>query len=210
MRFIVQSPLLFSICALAGCVDLQPATDLARAAHRGDVRTVRLLLTGAITAPMATVALHWAARGGHPAGPHHCNGESDVYVLIVDALIDAGANVNARDGRPDGIGRSSGWTPLHVAVHHKQWALARLLLEHGADAELRSDEGVTPTLMAAWAHAEGELFTSEAAPQTRKHAWRVFASLGALTASNVDQMSQVFSVKATAPPEAGQDKIGGH
>ncbi|HUE88996.1 MAG TPA: SDR family NAD(P)-dependent oxidoreductase [Vicinamibacterales bacterium] len=31
--------------------------------------------------------------------------------------------------------------------------------------------------------------------------------LGALTASNVDQTSQVFSVKATAPPEAGQDDI---
>ncbi|MGH9383179.1 MAG: carboxypeptidase-like regulatory domain-containing protein, partial [Vicinamibacterales bacterium] len=33
------------------------------------------------------------------------------------------------------------------------------------------------------------------------------AALGALTASNRDQISQVFSVKATARPEAGQDNI---
>jgi ankyrin repeat protein len=159
MNFTLQSALLILTMTMTACVYVEPATDLARAAHRGDVHTVRLLLTGAATAPAATVALHWAARGGHPAGPHRCAGESELHELVVDALIDAGADVNAPDGRPDGVGRSSGWTPLHTAVHHKQWAIARLLIEHGADPSRKSDQGITPTQMAAQGHVDIARFT---------------------------------------------------
>src|SRR5262245_6368287 len=157
MNFILQSSLLFSLAVSAACFYAQPASELAQAAHRGDIGAVRAMLANPVTAPGATVALHWAARGGHPAGPHRCRGESDVYVRIVDALIDAGANVNAPDGRPDGPGRSSGWTPLHTAVHHQQWAIARLLLEHGAGPLRPSDQGVEPPQMAAWGHGETKL-----------------------------------------------------
>ena len=157
MNFKLQSALLSAAVVCAGCFSTTPDTDLARAAHRGDLHTVRELLTPAVTADVATAALHWAARGGHAAGPHHCEGQSDLHLRVVDALIDAGADVHARDRRPAGFGRASGWTPLHTAVHHRQWAIARLLIEHGADPLRRSDQDVTPTQMATWIHAEKEL-----------------------------------------------------
>ena len=158
MNFISQSSLLAAAVITGSCAYAEPATDLAQAAHHGDLGTLRHLLQAAgPSRRAATIALDWAARGGHPAGPHQCRGESEVHLSVADALIDAGADVNAPDGRPSGLGRASGWTPLHTAVHHKQWAIARLLIEHGANPHQRSDQGVTPMEMASWAHADAEL-----------------------------------------------------
>jgi N-acyl-D-amino-acid deacylase len=58
-------------------------------------------------------------------------------VDLVQALLDAGANVNARDGR--------GMTPLMLAVatNHQNPAVIRLLLGRGADATLQSTVGET-------------------------------------------------------------------
>ena len=158
MNFISQSSLLVaSAMTAAGCQDAKPVTELARAAHRGDVRAVRQLATTNATADAATIALHWAARGGHADGPHYCTGDSDLHLRVVDALIDAGARVNEPERHAGGSARSAGWTPLHTAVHHKQWAIARLLIEHGADPSAPSDRGVTPLQMASLIHAETEL-----------------------------------------------------
>ena len=56
---------------------------------------------------------------------------------LVKALLDAGANVNASDGR--------GMTPLMLAVatNHQDPAVIRLLLARGADATLQSSVGET-------------------------------------------------------------------
>jgi len=58
-------------------------------------------------------------------------------VELVTALLDAGANVNARDGR--------GMTPLMMAVatNHQNPAVIRLLLGRGADPSLQSSVGET-------------------------------------------------------------------
>jgi len=51
-------------------------------------------------------------------------------------LLDAGANVNARDWRY--------FTPLHCAAERGNVAIAQLLLEEGADAASRNGTGQTP------------------------------------------------------------------
>jgi hypothetical protein len=70
----------------------------------------------------------WAARYG--------------AVHAMNALLDAGADVNARDKR-------NGWTPLLHAIHRQRPEAVRLLLERGADANAAAPGGVTPLLMAA-------------------------------------------------------------
>lgn len=47
----------------------------------------------------------------------------------------------------------SGQPPLHVAVVNNQEAVVRLLLENGADPNVRNDEGSSPAEMAAAAGA---------------------------------------------------------
>ena len=61
--------------------------------------------------------------------------------VIVEALLDKGANVMARN--------SGGFTPLHAAANAGNVAIAKLLLDKGAvldDADNRS--GVTPLMVA--------------------------------------------------------------
>ena len=64
-------------------------------------------------------------------------------------LIDLGADVNAVDRRGAIPGGSSGWTPLHVALHHEQFATAARLLERGANPNIRSHQGASVLAMAA-------------------------------------------------------------
>jgi ankyrin repeat protein len=63
-----------------GCVlfyDL-PSTPIHAAAWKGDIEAIRALVKeGAdINVPDALggTPLYWAARGGHPVGPHRCRG----------------------------------------------------------------------------------------------------------------------------------------
>jgi ankyrin repeat protein len=116
-----------------------PALPLALVAARNAAATVRQLLArghapdesdGGLT------ALMWAARAG--------------ALDAMAALIDGGANLDARDTR-------NGWTPLLHAVHKQQAGAVQLLLERGADPNART-EALTPLLMAA-ADPDPELVT---------------------------------------------------
>src|SRR5262249_13678886 len=98
-----------------------------------------------------------AARGGHPLGPHTCGTESKDRAAEIEALLELGANPNQRDGRPRTIGGSSGWTPLFVALHHRQFQSAMTLLHHGPDPTLKSDQGMTVMEMAEVEHAPKEV-----------------------------------------------------
>lgn len=64
----------------------------------------------------------------------------------VDALLNAGANVNEAD--------ANGNTALMVAVRMGQASIARRLLEAGADADLANRDGVTALHLAAMANNE--------------------------------------------------------
>jgi len=153
--FVVQSTLLVLTIAAAGCalVYTEPADPLSRAAFAGDLTRVRALVAaGTNTAALGT-ALQWAARGGHSAGPHRCGYQLPDRPALVRALLDAGAPVDVPDGRVASTLGSSGWTPLHVALHHSQFDIATVLLERGADPQRKSDQGITPAEMARVAHA---------------------------------------------------------
>jgi ankyrin repeat protein len=107
-------------------------SPLHLAAHYGHADVVSLLLHN--NAPvdlrsanqMANTALH-AALAGRRAN-------------VVPVLLDAGADVNAR--------QHGGWTALHAAAANGDRALVELLLSRGADAAIANDAGVTAASIA--------------------------------------------------------------
>ncbi|MFA5910863.1 MAG: ankyrin repeat domain-containing protein [Vicinamibacterales bacterium] len=157
----MRSSLLLSAVAVSGCAMFWavPATPLHAAAWRGDVAAIRQLVKDGADVDasddLGGTTLYWAARGGHPIGPHQCQGEAANRPEVIATLIALGANPNTQDRRPKGFGRSSGWTPLLVALHHEQFKSAAVLLEMGADPNIRSDQGMSAMDMA----------TVEGAPQ---------------------------------------------
>lgn len=134
-------------------LDEEPATPLALAAHRGDLAAVRSLVAAGADLnaydASGSTPLHWAARGGHPVGPHRCGGEAADRPGVVEGLIQLGASPNSVDQRRTVPGGSSGWTPLHVALHHEQFATADRLLSLGADPNILSRQGTSVMRMAA-------------------------------------------------------------
>ena len=62
-------------------------------------------------------------------------------VDIVTALLDAGANIEARG--------TNGARPLHLAALADRAEVAKLLVARGADIESRDNNGMTPLLIAA-------------------------------------------------------------
>lgn len=111
-------------------------TALIRAAERGDLAIVRLLLDagadvdGACGCAAGETPL-WAAAAAD-------------YPEVVAYLLERGANPNA----PGPLGH----TCLHVAAMRGWPRLARTLLEHGADPRLTDDGGRTA---ADWAKLKG-------------------------------------------------------
>ena len=159
-----QSTLLFlTAAALTSCTSFleRPGTLLGEAAHQGHLAEIRRLVAlgtdpNAFDASGQT-ALHWAARGGHLLGPHTCRRDVAGRAEIVDALLDLGADINAIDRRATIPGAASGLTPLHVALHHQQFAIAARLLHRGANTGIRTGQGQTVLSLAEEAGAPKEL-----------------------------------------------------
>jgi ankyrin repeat protein len=151
MRYLTSVLMAIFSTSAAGCAAFyqRPPTALSDAAWRGDIDTVRLLVkNGADINELNGTPLFLAARGGHPLGPHTCGTEALGRPGEIEALLELGADPNQRDGRPRTPGGSSGWTPLFVALHHRQFRSAIVLLQHGADPTLKSDQGMTVMQMA--------------------------------------------------------------
>jgi ankyrin repeat protein len=151
MRYLTSVLMAIFSTSASGCAAFyqRPPSALSDAAWRGDIDTVRLLVkNGADINELNGTPLFLAARGGHPLGPHSCGTESKDRPAEIEALLELGANPNERDGRPRTIGGSSGWTPLFVALHHRQFQSAIVLLNHGADPTLKSDQGMSVMEMA--------------------------------------------------------------
>lgn len=63
-------------------------------------------------------------------------------IVLVNALIDAGADVNEKD--------ENGEAPLHIAVVEGYREIASLLIEKGAEVNVGNLRGLTPLHAAAW------------------------------------------------------------
>lgn len=94
------------------------------AVKQGDIKAVKLYIRSgkSVNVKGMTTPLHWASVHGH--------------VDVFDALIEAGAKVNARNNV-----RS---TPLHNASSFGHGVIVRKLLENGAKIDAKNRSGSTP------------------------------------------------------------------
>lgn len=119
-------------------------TPLHEAAYFGCDRNVRnLIIHGAklnITDEQGRTPLHLACTN-HPSRQElslmttFFGVENKGYRKGADALIAAGANINAQD--------KDGWTPLHHAVYGAHDKLVSLLLDRGANPAIEAKGGIT-------------------------------------------------------------------
>ena len=169
-----QAALFALLTAVSGCAMFyeRPSTPVASAAWRGDIAGVRRLVKEGANIneedAVGGTPLHLAARGGHAIGPHSCRTEDANRPALIEALIGLGADVNARDRRPRVPGGASGWTPLIVALHHGQFRTARALIEHGADVNITSDQGMSALEMAEAEDAPKDLLELISAKTNRR------------------------------------------
>ncbi|MFO7169478.1 MAG: ankyrin repeat domain-containing protein [Chloroflexota bacterium] len=148
-------------------LDIFEAAAVGRAGRVAELLRQRPELAGAYSHDGWT-ALHLAAFFGHvaaaeallAAGADICavsNNSSRNQPLnaaaagdhldVVNLLIVAGADVNARDG--------SGFTPLHAAAQNGNTAIVRALLNAGADPQAQQGAGRTPLALALEAGKQG-------------------------------------------------------
>ncbi|MDR0740500.1 MAG: ankyrin repeat domain-containing protein, partial [Puniceicoccales bacterium] len=63
---------------------------------------------------------------------------------VVKLLIERKANVDAQVKSPGGENWAEGWTSLHFTLYFEDFEIAKVLLDHGADPNIRDDDGKTP------------------------------------------------------------------
>merc|ERR1719468_147334 len=87
-------------------------------------------------------ARHWIQSGALSEEPHPKTGASALhvaaakgYIKVMKLLLKAAAPVNAQD--------MDGWTPMHAAAHWAQREACELLVENGADMEVKNCVGQT-------------------------------------------------------------------
>jgi ankyrin repeat protein len=102
-------------------------TPLHLAAHYGQLDAAEVLLSyGADSSARSrnslnNIPLHAAVAGNHPE--------------LVKLLVGDGSDINDQ--------QQGGWTALHGASQHGNYAMVAYLLKNGADPEIANDDGLT-------------------------------------------------------------------
>lgn len=169
--------------------DIDSRTPLHIAAQYAESRMIRLLLVHCANVEavdeLGRTPLHAA-----------CDGEAAQECVAI--LLDAGANVDARD--------EDGFTVLETAIRDDQSELALLLLARGANVENRDHDGRTPLFIAVeykrdWAiksllengadlatrNAHGNTALYDAVDSSNESVVRTLLDHGAMTKTAVDQ-----------------------
>ncbi|MDX1567048.1 MAG: ankyrin repeat domain-containing protein, partial [Longimicrobiales bacterium] len=122
--------------SLVGRISSDGFTPLGLAAFFGHPEVAKVLLEAgaepdtASENTMRVTPLHSAAA----------HGDSRVAYRICEMLLTRGADPN--------VAQAGGWRPLHQAASHGNLALVKLLVRHGSEVAVRSDDGRTPLSMA--------------------------------------------------------------
>lgn len=115
-------------------------TPLFLASYLGHLDVVRILLRSGADPAVGNPLQHKSALHGCAEGvDSHAN--SDVSVAVMEALIEANADPNAR--------ARNGWRVLHSIAASGNASLCDLLLRRGASPSAASEDGVTPLVVAA-------------------------------------------------------------
>ncbi|MBL8519578.1 MAG: ankyrin repeat domain-containing protein [Betaproteobacteria bacterium] len=166
----------------APAADSQGASLAQWCAYYGDVSALRVLVSNGVSLKSlgANLGLHGAAFHGHwrlcefllehgaranaalrdtgetPLHNALCNGDRVTWDLVVQVLLNAGADPNARTkkGKPTGAfmrdARTRGETPLHRAAACGTESTLQMLLDAGADKTLRDAHGDSALAWASW------------------------------------------------------------
>ena len=150
-------PVAATVVLVAASTARVASSPIADAAQRGDVATVRKLITQGVSVNAAQgdgmTALHWAADRGDSA--------------LAAVLLRAKASVHART-------RIGAYTPLHVAARTGNPAVVRLLLAAGSDVKATTASGATALHLAAAAgnpDVVAALLEKGADPNARESQW---------------------------------------
>ena len=101
-----------SVFLAGGCAMFyqEPGTPIADAAWHADIARMRELVKAGVSindeSAQGGSPLHFAARGGHPIGPHKCGREDADRPAVIEQMLELGADPNQRDRRPRTPGAS--------------------------------------------------------------------------------------------------------
>jgi ankyrin repeat protein len=124
------------------------------------------------------------------AGLHRAAAVGDLAALA--RLLDGGAAINARDGRQR--------TPLHVAGHLRQYAVARELLRRGADANAVEHQRYDLVTIAAVAN-DGEMLAIALAGGNRAtNITSLYDGTALIAAAHLGHMEPVRQLIAAGAP----------
>ncbi|HYD53003.1 MAG TPA: ankyrin repeat domain-containing protein, partial [Gemmatimonadaceae bacterium] len=160
-----------TLLALGADVEARDAaglTALDLAALAGEVELARLLIDGGAPVDLpAALALERdddvarllreepdAVRAGGRWATLIVRAAERGSARTIERLVQAGADVNARDARETAVDGTLGYTALHAAAFHGDLAAARALLAHGADVRARESRYGAPP--AGWADYAGK------------------------------------------------------